>query len=70
MSFRWGMAWFIFSEVMFFAAFFGALYYARELSLPWLAGDGSGVSTNQSYGLRLKMCGPPMVLLIMVVILW
>ena len=27
-SFRWGMAWFIFSEVMFFAAFFGALYYA------------------------------------------
>ena len=28
-SFRMGMAWFIFSEVMFFAAFFGALYYAR-----------------------------------------
>ena len=41
------MAWFIFSEVMFFAAFFGALYYARELSLPWLGGDGSGVSTNR-----------------------
>ena len=47
MSFRWGMAWFIFSEVMFFAAFFGALYYARELSLPWLAGEGTKVSTNQ-----------------------
>lgn len=45
-SFRWGMVWFIFSEVMFFAAFFGALYYARELSLPWLGGDGSKVSTN------------------------
>jgi len=45
-SFRWGMAWFIFSEVMFFAAFFGALYYARELSLPWLAGDGAKLSTN------------------------
>ncbi|HYS75881.1 MAG TPA: cytochrome c oxidase subunit 3, partial [Burkholderiales bacterium] len=30
-SFRWGMSWFIFSEVMFFAAFFGALYYARQL---------------------------------------
>ncbi len=28
-SFRWGMSWFIFSEVMFFAAFFGALFYAR-----------------------------------------
>jgi len=45
-SFRWGMVWFIFSELMFFAAFFGALYYARELSLPWLGGDGSKVSTN------------------------
>ncbi|HHJ12754.1 MAG TPA: cytochrome c oxidase subunit 3 [Gammaproteobacteria bacterium] len=37
-SFRWGMAWFIFSEVMFFAAFFGALYYARVFAVPWLAG--------------------------------
>jgi len=26
-SFRQGMMWFIFSEVMFFAAFFGALFY-------------------------------------------
>jgi cytochrome c oxidase subunit III len=33
-SFRWGMSWFIFSEVMFFAAFFGALFYARQLALP------------------------------------
>ena len=36
-SFRMGMAWFIFSEVMFFAAFFGALYYLRMLAIPWLA---------------------------------
>jgi cytochrome c oxidase subunit III len=35
-GFRWGMSWFIFSEVMFFAAFFGALFYARSLSVPWL----------------------------------
>jgi cytochrome c oxidase subunit 3 len=35
-AFRWGMGWFIFSEVMFFAAFFGALFYARNLSVPWL----------------------------------
>jgi cytochrome c oxidase subunit 3 len=35
-SFRWGMAWFIFSEVMFFAALFGALWYMRVLSVPWL----------------------------------
>ena len=36
-SFRMGMAWFIFSEVMFFAGFFGALYYLRVLAVPWLA---------------------------------
>ncbi|MGA1693799.1 MAG: cytochrome c oxidase subunit 3 [Burkholderiaceae bacterium] len=35
-SFRWSMGWFIFSEVMFFAAFFGALFYARVISMPWL----------------------------------
>jgi cytochrome c oxidase subunit III len=35
-SFRWSMSWFIFSEVMFFAAFFGALYWARVYSLPML----------------------------------
>ena len=39
-SFRMGMMWFIISEVMFFAAFFGALFYARQLSVPWLGGDG------------------------------
>jgi cytochrome c oxidase subunit 3 len=35
-SFRWGMSWFIFSEVMFFASFFGALFYARTISMPAL----------------------------------
>jgi cytochrome c oxidase subunit 3 len=34
LSFRWSMSWFIFSEVMFFAAFFGALFYIRNLSVP------------------------------------
>jgi cytochrome c oxidase subunit 3 len=46
-SFRMGMMWFIFSEVMFFAAFFGALFYARQLGLPWLSGEGNNVSTNE-----------------------
>ncbi len=46
-SFRMGMIWFIFSEVMFFAAFFGALYYARSLSVPWLGGAGDGALTNE-----------------------
>jgi cytochrome c oxidase subunit III len=35
-SFRWSMAWFIFSEVMFFGAFFGALYWVRVHSVPEL----------------------------------
>ena len=39
-SFRMGMMWFIISEVFFFAAFFGALFYARQLSIPWLGGEG------------------------------
>ena len=36
-SYVWGMGWFIFSEVMFFSAFFGALWYIRNLALPWLS---------------------------------
>src|SRR6188472_2141753 len=39
-SFRMGMIWFIMSEVLFFAVFFGALFYARQLSVPWLSGEG------------------------------
>ena len=35
-SYRWSMAWFIFSEIMFFGAFFSALFYARSIAMPWL----------------------------------
>ena len=45
-SFRMGMFWFIFSEVMFFAAFFGALFYARNMSIPWLGGASNNFFTN------------------------
>ena len=45
-SFRQGMFWFIVSEVMFFAAFFGALYYARNMSIPWLGGESNNFFTN------------------------
>ena len=45
-TFRWGMSWFIFSEVMFFGAFFGALFYSRLLSVPWLGGAGTEFMTN------------------------
>jgi cytochrome c oxidase subunit 3 len=39
----WSMSWFIFSEVMFFAAFFGALFYMRVISVP----DLGGLETQQ-----------------------
>lgn len=44
-SFRQGMSWFIFSEVMFFAAFFGALFYARLVAVPWLGGASNNAMT-------------------------
>jgi len=46
-SFRLGMSWFIYSEVMFFAVFFGALFYTRALVVPWLGGEGTGGLTNE-----------------------
>jgi len=45
-SFRMGMFWFIFSEVMFFSAFFGALFYARNMAIPWLGGESNNLLTN------------------------
>jgi cytochrome c oxidase subunit 3 len=45
-SFRMGMTWFIISEVMFFAAFFGALFYARQMAVPWLGGESNNFFTN------------------------
>ena len=46
-SYRMGMMWFIFSEIMFFAVFFGTLWYTRNLSVPWLGGEGSGAATKE-----------------------
>jgi cytochrome c oxidase subunit 3 len=64
-SFRMGMMWFIFSEVMFFAAFFGALFYARELAVPWLSGHGVKIFNNillwQNYGGSWPTNGPAML---------
>lgn len=45
-SFKQGMSWFIFSEFMFFAAFFGALLYLRVFSVPWLGGAGNNAETG------------------------
>jgi cytochrome c oxidase subunit 3 len=61
-SFRMGMMWFIFSEVMFFAAFFGALFYARQFSVPWLGGEGVKVFSNlllwKDYAVEWPTNGP------------
>ncbi|MEQ1635838.1 MAG: cytochrome c oxidase subunit 3 [Methylococcales bacterium] len=46
-SYRMGMMWFIFSEIMFFAVFFGALWYTRNLSVPWLGGVGDNAATGE-----------------------
>jgi cytochrome c oxidase subunit 3 len=46
-SYVMGMGWFIFSEVMFFAAFFGALFYVRVFAVPWLGGEGDKAMTNE-----------------------
>ena len=61
-SFRMGMGWFILSEVMFFAAFFGALFYARVLSVPWLSGEGHGVVTHQFLWPAFKASWPMAVM--------
>lgn len=57
-SFRQGMSWFIFSEVMFFAAFFGALLYARVFSVPWLGGEGNNLETMQVLWPEFKAMWP------------
>ncbi len=46
-SYRMGMMWFIFSEIVFFAVFFGTLWYTRNLSVPWLGGEGTGAATKE-----------------------
>ncbi|MCX9155533.1 cytochrome c oxidase subunit 3 [Niveibacterium sp. 24ML] len=56
-SFRWSMGWFIFSEVMFFAAFFGVLFYVRVLSVPELA-DGASAMLWDGFEKKWPSAGP------------
>lgn len=48
-SYRQCMKWFIVSEAMFFAAFFGGLFYVRLFELQWMAGMGAKASTGMLY---------------------
>jgi cytochrome c oxidase subunit 3 len=57
-SYRWAMGWFIFSEVMFFAAFFGALFYMRALSVPWLSQGDTGDLLWQGFKPAWPASGP------------
>ena len=59
-SFRWGMSWFILTEVMFFCAFFGALFYMRNFSIPWLVDESTilGNSFWSSYDGTWPTSGP------------
>jgi cytochrome c oxidase subunit 3 len=58
MSFRWSMSWFIFSEVMFFAAFFGALFYVRNISVPGLGSSLTGQLLWPNYAAQWPTVGP------------
>ena len=59
-SYVLGMFWFIFSEVMFFFAFFGALFYVRVLVGPWLAGEGEAGRMNGLLWEGFEMSWPMM----------
>jgi cytochrome c oxidase subunit III len=60
-SFRLGMCWFIFSEVMFFSAFFGALFFIRVFVVPALAGQTSHIMTHLALWPGFKATWPLLV---------
>jgi len=57
-TYRWGMAWFIVSEVAFFGIFFGALFYARQFAVPMLGGLIRGDETHALLWPQFKAMWP------------
>jgi cytochrome c oxidase subunit 3 len=57
-SYRIGMVWFIFSEVMFFACFFGVLFYIRRIALPELGGYEAQYTPYAGFGSAWPSSGP------------
>jgi cytochrome c oxidase subunit 3 len=57
-SFRLGMIWFIASEIVLFATFFGVLFYERNISVPWLASFGSRFSPWPGFTATWPTSGP------------
>ena len=60
-SYVYGMGWFIFSEVMFFFAFFGALFYIRSFSITWLGGEGAKGIAGDLLWPEFEAVWPPMI---------
>jgi cytochrome c oxidase subunit 3 len=56
-SYRWSMSWFIFSEIMFFGAFFSSLFYARSIAMPWL-GDVNNKLLWPNFAANWPNAGP------------
>jgi cytochrome c oxidase subunit 3 len=57
-SYRIGMVWFIFSEVMFFACFFGVLFYIRRIALPELGGYEQAYTPYAGFTSQWPSSGP------------
>lgn len=57
-SYRWGMAWFIFSEIAFFGIFFGALFYIRLFVVPQLGGLHGYMETHTILWPQFKAIWP------------
>ena len=57
-SFRLGMIWFIASEVVFFGALFGILFYEREISVPWLASFSQRFTPWPGFTAQWPSAGP------------
>ncbi|MFO1264705.1 MAG: cytochrome c oxidase subunit 3 [Rhodoferax sp.] len=57
-SYRIGMVWFIFSEVMFFACFFGTLFYLRRIALPELGGYDAAYTPYAGFTSAWPSAGP------------
>jgi len=57
-SYRMGMMWFIFSEIIFFGVFFGTLWYTRNLSVPWLGEGATKELLHSAYQATWPTNGP------------
>ena len=57
-SYRMGMMWFIFSEIVFFAVFFATLWYTRNLSVPWLGEGATKEILHSTYQAAWPTNGP------------